>query len=43
MFEAGDQCFRVKWSKKVKDAQVEGDEKENFQGAPNEETLRQLT
>jgi hypothetical protein len=24
--EAGDQCLRVKWSQKVKDAQVEGDE-----------------
>jgi hypothetical protein len=24
--EARDQCLRVKWSQKVKDAQVEGDE-----------------
>jgi hypothetical protein len=24
--EAGDQCLRVKWSQKVKDTQVEGDE-----------------
>ena len=38
MLEAGDQCLRVKWSQKVKDAQVEGDEipndlRERFQGA----------